>query len=54
MLILGMMNSREQRLTIKQIKAHPFFKGVDWDNLRDLKPPINPIVKSELDTNNFD
>jgi len=25
-----------------EIKAHPFFKGTDWDKLRDLTPPYIP------------
>lgn len=25
-----------------EIKAHPFFDGLDWDKLRDLTPPYIP------------
>lgn len=34
----------EQRLTISQIKQHPFFKGTDWKKLlsRTVKPPYLP------------
>jgi len=40
----------------KEIKAHPFFEGIDWQKLynRDYKPPFNPGVSSEYDLKNFD
>jgi protein-serine/threonine kinase len=25
-----------------EIKAHPFFKDLDWDKLRDITPPYIP------------
>ncbi|KAK2961267.1 putative serine/threonine protein kinase [Blattamonas nauphoetae] len=37
-----------------EIKAHPFFKGIDWNNLRALKPPYVPTVTNDVDTRNFD
>ena len=30
---------RGKRLSIKQIKQHPFFKSVDWDNLESVEMP---------------
>lgn len=32
---------------VGEIKAHPFFKGLNWDQLkkRELKPPFIPKVK---------
>lgn len=30
---------------VEEIKKHPFFKGIDWDNLRNLKSPFVPNVK---------
>ncbi|KAF4665017.1 hypothetical protein FOL47_004836 [Perkinsus chesapeaki] len=42
------------RLSADAIRAHPFFAGLDWDNLRDLEAPIKPPVNSETDTQNFD
>jgi len=45
------------RLTVKQIKAHPFFKGLDWNKMLDkkIRPPIIPITKKGIyDTTNFD
>ena len=37
-----------------EIKAHPFFKGFDWNNLRKRKAPYQPNVKSEISNENFD
>eukprot|EP00826_Nyctotherus_ovalis_P017179 TRINITY_DN15038_c0_g1_i4.p2 TRINITY_DN15038_c0_g1~~TRINITY_DN15038_c0_g1_i4.p2 ORF type:complete len:137 (+),score=17.94 TRINITY_DN15038_c0_g1_i4:1228-1638(+) len=38
----------------KEIKAHPFFKNVDWEALRIRIPPFIPDLTSEVDTSNFD
>eukprot|EP01006_Ploeotia_vitrea_P042258 TRINITY_DN66614_c8_g7_i1.p1 TRINITY_DN66614_c8_g7~~TRINITY_DN66614_c8_g7_i1.p1 ORF type:complete len:506 (+),score=291.17 TRINITY_DN66614_c8_g7_i1:168-1520(+) len=44
----------KDRLDFEGIKKHPFFKGMDWDNLRTRRPPIVPKVTSATDTRNFD
>ncbi|KJH50331.1 kinase domain protein [Dictyocaulus viviparus] len=38
------------------IRAHPFFREIDWDALETLrvKPPFKPKIKSKRDVNNFD
>ncbi|ORZ31193.1 kinase-like domain-containing protein [Catenaria anguillulae PL171] len=36
-----------------EIKNHPFFKGVDWVNVRAGKPPFVPELKSITDTSYF-
>ncbi|KAJ1364400.1 Serine/threonine kinase [Parelaphostrongylus tenuis] len=38
------------------IRAHPFFREIDWDALEALrvKPPFKPKIKSKRDANNFD
>ncbi|KAG5831332.1 protein kinase C epsilon type [Anguilla anguilla] len=38
------------------IKAHPFFKEIDWVHLeqRRIKPPFKPRIKTKRDVNNFD
>jgi serine/threonine-protein kinase MRCK len=36
------------------LKKHEFFEGIDWDNLRKLKPPYVPEVVDDADTSNFD
>ena len=38
----------------EEIKAHPFFRGVDWDRLYSIKAAYEPMVKHELDTQNFE
>ena len=38
------MNKRpEKRITLSNVKAHEFFKGLDWDKLlkKELAPPIH-------------
>lgn len=39
---------------IHEIKNHPFFTGLDWEQLRDLKSPFSPTVKDEEDCSRFD
>lgn len=47
-------DTRLGRNGFEEIKAHPFFNGIDWDNLRDLTPPYIPKVKNEISNENFD
>jgi len=45
------------RLTVTQIKAHPFFKGLNWKRMmnKDVRPPIVPITTDGIyDVTNFD
>jgi len=56
-LIFKMINSSNNRLGkngAEEIKNHPFFNGVDWDNLRNSKPPFIPFLKNEYDTSYFE
>jgi len=49
--------SPEKRLQdAKTIKAHPYFKGIDWGKIvrKEVDPPFIPDVKSKLDTSNVD
>jgi serine/threonine protein kinase len=39
---------------VSEIKNHPFFKGIDWDNIRELNAPIVPELKDQYDTKYFD
>jgi serine/threonine kinase 38 len=39
---------------VQEIKEHPFFKGLDWENLRNTKSPFIPNVKDEEDCTRFD
>ena len=42
----GMMGSLE-------IKSHPFFHGVAWDQLRSISAPFEPKLNSNVDTTYF-
>lgn len=39
---------------VRELKSHPFFSGIDWDNLYALPAPARPRVDHELDTQNFE
>lgn len=43
----------EDRLVISRIKTHPFFRGVDWNNLRKVRAPFIPHLTSITDTSYF-
>ncbi len=53
-LILKLICEPSKRLSFDQIKKHPFFKSVNWEQMHDGKPPIVPKVVSDVDTENFD
>ena len=52
-IISSMMTWAENRLTVNQIKSHPFFYGADWSSLRQIEPPFVPHLKSITDTSYF-
>ncbi|KAH9764336.1 AGC kinase family protein [Citrus sinensis] len=56
-LISKLLCNVEQRLGTKgadEIKAHPWFKGIEWDKLYQIKAAFIPEVNDELDTQNFE
>ncbi|TFY82248.1 hypothetical protein EWM64_g1769 [Hericium alpestre] len=40
--------------TLDQVQAHPFFKKVQWDDLRGTQAPFVPALDSEIDTGYYD
>ncbi|KAG4395366.1 hypothetical protein AAZX31_20G195200 [Glycine max] len=56
-LISRLLCNVDQRLGTKgadEIKAHPWFKGIEWDKLYQIKAAFIPEVNDELDTQNFE
>jgi serine/threonine kinase 38 len=53
-LITKLICDNAKRLNFDQIKTHPFFRTVKWDQIRATKAPIVPSVTSDIDTQNFD
>jgi protein-serine/threonine kinase len=51
-----MMTSADQRIGrngADEIKAHPFFAGIDWNTIREYEPPFIPALRSIIDTSYF-
>lgn len=56
-LMISLINDVDKRLGYNgadEIKKHPWFKGVDWTNLKSMKPPFIPNVSSDYDTKYFE
>ncbi|KAL7124112.1 hypothetical protein ABFS83_14G026700 [Erythranthe nasuta] len=56
-LICKLLCNVEQRLGTRgadEIKAHPWFRGVDWNRLYQMKAAFIPEVNDEMDTQNFE
>ena len=56
-LIIKLINNSNKRLGkngADEIKNHPFFNGLDWNNIRKIKPPFIPKIKYEYDTKYFE
>ena len=55
--ILRMVAPAESRLGIhgvEEIMKHPFFKRLNWNNIRNMKAPFIPDIKNDYDTHYFD
>lgn len=56
-LVKRLLTSADQRLGrhggADEIKAHPFFRGVDWASIRDFHAPFVPKLTSITDTSYF-
>lgn len=56
-LLKRFMCDAECRLGLRgfdEIKAHPFFRGLDWESLRKKPSPYRPKVGDEIDCSRFD
>ncbi|CAA0838180.1 AGC (cAMP-dependent- cGMP-dependent and protein kinase C) kinase family protein [Striga hermonthica] len=56
-LICKLLCNVDQRLGTRgahEIKAHPWFQGMDWNKLYQMKAAFIPEVNDELDTQNFE
>lgn len=56
-LIKGLIERNvSKRLTVEQIKSHPFFKTIDWVKLenKEIKTPLNPSIDDNYDLKHFD
>ncbi|KAG5518274.1 hypothetical protein PMAC_003070 [Pneumocystis sp. 'macacae'] len=56
-LIRKLLTSADQRLGrhgANDIKSHPFFRGVDWNTIREINAPFIPQLKSITDTSYFE
>ncbi|KAI3504066.1 hypothetical protein L2E82_45140 [Cichorium intybus] len=56
-LICKLLCNVEKRLGTKgahEIKAHPWFKGIEWEKLYQIEAAFIPEVNDELDTQNFE
>eukprot|EP00249_Psilotum_nudum_P019183 c27130_g1_i1 orf=629-2332(+) len=56
-LICRLLCDVEHRLGTRgadEIKAHPWFRGVQWDKIYEMEAAYKPEVNGELDTQNFE
>eukprot|EP00808_Paulinella_micropora_P028158 g48717.t1 len=53
-LIRKLICDSPNRLSFDSLKAHPFFKGLNWDAIRSMKAPIVPELAGPTDTRHFD
>ena len=56
-LIYKLVNNSNIRLGkngSQEIKAHPFFKGVNWLKIKEMKPPFIPELSNDYDVKYFD
>ena len=56
-LILKLLCDPEDRIGtngVEDIKNHPFFSGINWENIRHIQPPFVPELESEIDHRYFD
>ncbi|XP_060064915.1 citron Rho-interacting kinase-like [Ylistrum balloti] len=53
-LIRSLLTDKEERLSFKGITKHKFFSSINWDEIRQEKPPFVPHLSCLDDTSNFE
>eukprot|EP01126_Amoeba_proteus_P021675 TRINITY_DN2205_c0_g2_i13.p1 TRINITY_DN2205_c0_g2~~TRINITY_DN2205_c0_g2_i13.p1 ORF type:complete len:399 (+),score=89.44 TRINITY_DN2205_c0_g2_i13:310-1506(+) len=53
-LICSLIASPEDRIGYNEIVTHPWFRGTEWENIRNTTAPWIPDLRDEVDTSNFD
>ncbi|XP_073843419.1 citron rho-interacting kinase sticky [Musca autumnalis] len=53
-LIESLVTNPSKRLNYEEIRKHPFFESVKWENQRSEVPPIIPTLQGEDDISNFE
>ncbi|KHJ42237.1 CNH domain protein [Trichuris suis] len=56
-LLRSLICPAEQRFgknDLKDFEMHPFFKGIDWENIKEAEAPYKPEISSPTDTSNFE
>uniref|UniRef100_A0A4W5NVH0 Citron Rho-interacting kinase n=1 Tax=Hucho hucho TaxID=62062 RepID=A0A4W5NVH0_9TELE len=53
-LVQSLLCGAQERLGFEELRCHPFFSTVDWNNLRQALPPFVPTLRAEDDTSNFE
>ncbi|KAK3814763.1 MAG: kinase-like protein, partial [Linnemannia gamsii] len=54
-LMTRLITDREERYTtLQQVKDHPWFAGLDWTKLREMKASFVPVLSTPMDTSYFD
>lgn len=48
------MNKRNYLSTASFLQDHPWFEGIDWENIYQMEAAFIPEVNNELDTQNFE
>lgn len=52
-MVRRLLTHADNRLSVDQIKSHPFFYGVDWTTIRQIDSPFVPSLRSITDTSYF-
>lgn len=52
-LMRRLLIQQEDRLSLAEIKRHPFFANLDWNHVREMEAPFVPHISSPDDTSNF-